>query len=177
MNRSILLIASLAALLPAAAAQGQLRSTPDLGKAEGRCRAGENGPAFLVNVNGLKDRTGQLKLEVYPANDQDFLADDNVLVAAGKTFRRVEVDVPASGTPTLCVRLPGPGRYGVMVLHDRDSNRRFGWRVDGVGFASNPRLGLGKPKAAKASAVAGNSPTRIDIVMNYQRGLGMRPLR
>lgn len=167
---------AIAALLPLLAAAAPIPSTPDLGKAEGRCRANETGPAFLVNVNGLKDRVGTLKLEVYPANDKDFLADDNILVAAGKTFRRVEVDVPASGIPVLCVRVPGPGRFGVSVLHDRDSNRKFGWRVDGIGFASNPRLGLGKPKAAKASASAGSTPTRIDVVMNYQRGLGMRPL-
>lgn len=175
MNRIIGLMA-LTPLLAAAAPVPYLRSTPDLGKAEGRCRAGESGPAFLVEVSGLKDRRGQLKLEVYPANDKDFLADDNALIMAGKTFRRVEVAVPASGTPTLCVRVPGPGRYGVTVLHDRDSNRKFGWRVDGIGFASNPRLGLGKPKAASASATAGTSPTSITIVMNYQRGLGMRPL-
>ena len=167
---------ALAALLPLLAAAAPIPSSPELGKAEGRCRAGESGPAFLVNVNGLKDRSGRLKLEVYPANDRDFLADDNVLIAAGKTFRRVEVDVPNSGTPVLCVRLPGPGRYGVSLLHDRDSNRKFGWRVDGIGFASNPKLGFSKPKSAKASASAGGAPTRIDIVMNYQRGLGMRPL-
>lgn len=168
-----------AAMLPllAAAAAPPLRSTPDLGQAEGRCRPGESGPAFLVGVNGLKDRRGQLKLEVYPANDQDFLADDNILVAAGKTFRRVVVDVPATPVPVLCVRVPGPGRYAVSLLHDRDSNRKFGWRVDGVGFASNPRLGLAKPKARNASATAGATPTRIDIVMNYQHGFGMRPLR
>lgn len=166
----------LAAALPLLAAAVPIPSTPDLGKAEGRCRAGESGPAFLVEVAGLKDRRGQLKLEVYPANDADFLADDNVLVAAGKTFRRVEVPVPASGTPTLCVRVPGPGRYAVTVLHDRDLNRKFGWRVDGIGFASNPKLGLGKPRSARASATAGSTPTRISIVMNYQRGLGMRPL-
>lgn len=134
-----------AVLLPLLAAAAPIPSTPDLGKAEGKCRPGESGPAFLVHVNGLKDRTGRLKLEVYPANDKDFLADDNVLVAAGKTFRRVEVDVPGSGAPVLCVRVPAAGRYGVSLLHDRDSNRRFGWRVDGIGFASNPKLGLSKP--------------------------------
>lgn len=165
-----------AAMLPLLAAAAPLPSTPDLGKAEAKCRPGESGPAFLVSVNGLKDRRGSLKLEVYPANDRDFLADDNELVAAGKTFRRVEVAVPASGTPTLCVRLPGPGRYAVSLLHDRDSNRKFGWRVDGIGFASNPKLGLSKPKSASATAAAGSTPTRLSIVMNYQRGLGMRPL-
>ncbi len=172
MNRSL----ACAVLLPLLAAAAPIQSSPDLGKAEGKCRAAETGPAFLVHVNGLKDRSGRLKLEVYPANDKDFLGDDNVLVAAGKTFRRVEVDVPSSGVPVLCIRVPAAGRYAVSVLHDRDSNRKFGWRVDGIGFASNPKLGLAKPKAAKASASAGAAPTRIDVVMNYQRGLGMRPL-
>jgi len=167
---------AVAAMLPLIAAAAPIPSTPDLGKAEGRCRANESGPAFLVGINGFKDRSGRLKVEVYPAIDGDFLADDNVLVAAGKTFRRVELDVPANGTPVACIRVPAPGRYGVMVLHDRDSNRKFGWRTDGIGFSGNPKLGLSKPKAAKASATAGNAPTRIDIVLNYQRGLGMRPL-
>lgn len=176
MIRSLRLFIIGAALLPSLAAAAPLPSSPDLGKAEGRCRANESGPAFLVNVKGLKDRQGTLKLEVYPANDSDFLADDNVLVGAGKTFRRVEVDVPNAGAPTLCVRLPAAGRYGVSVLHDRDGNRKFGWRVDGIGFAGNPKLGLSKPKASSASATAGSAPTRIDVVMNYRRGLGMRPL-
>jgi len=152
-------------------------STPDLGTAEGRCRSNELSPSFLVNVEGLKDRRGKLKLEVYPANASDFLEDDNILIAAGKTFRRVEQSVPASGPVQLCVRVPSAGRYAVSLLHDRDSNRKFSWRVDGIGFAGNPRLGWGKPAASDASAVARSGPTRIEIVMNYRRGLGMRPIR
>nr|WP_091148000.1 DUF2141 domain-containing protein [Novosphingobium sp. CF614] len=154
-----------------------LPSTPDLGKAEGRCRPGEGGPAFLVAVEGLKDRQGNLKLEVYPDNDKDFLADDNLLIGAGKTFRRVEIPVPPSGTPQLCVRLPGPGTYAVSLLHDRDRDRKFNWRIDGIGFAGNPRLGWGKPKARKASAAAGSGLTPIAIVLNYRSGLGVAPLR
>jgi uncharacterized protein (DUF2141 family) len=151
-------------------------STPDLGKTEGRCRADEPGPAFIVNVAGLRDRTGRLKLEVYPATDDDFLADDNVLVAAGKTFRRVDVAVPGSGPIELCVRVPRAGRYGVVVLHDRNSDRRFNWRVDGIGFAGNPRLGLTQPDVEEASAVASSGRSRVTIVMNYLRGMRMRPL-
>jgi len=79
--------------------------------------------------------------------------------------------------PVMCVRVPGPGRYAVTLLHDRDANRKFSWRVDGIGFAGNPRLGWGKPSAASASANAGSGPTPITIVMNYQHGLGMRPLK
>jgi len=150
---------------------GFIPSTPELGKAEARCRANESGPALLIDIVGLKDRKGNLKLEVYPANDSDFLQDDNILIGQGKVFRRVEVPVPASDPATLCVRVPGPGRYAVSVLHDRDGNRKFGLSVDGVGFGSNPKLGLGKPKAVAASIVAGSGLTRERIIMNYRRGL------
>ena len=70
-------------------AQVAVASSPSLGVAQGRCRPNEPGPALLVSIHGLRDRQGAIKLEVYPSNDRDFLADDNVLVNAGKIFRRV----------------------------------------------------------------------------------------
>jgi uncharacterized protein (DUF2141 family) len=153
-----------------------LRSSPDLGIAEGRCRPGEPGPAFLVNVQGLHDRQGRIKVEVYPSNSQDFLADDNVLINAGKTFRRVDVPVPASGPVQLCIRVPQAGAYSLMVLHDRDSNHRFSLGGDGVGFGGNPRLGLGRPSAAQTRVVAGPQVTPISVIINYRRGMAYRPL-
>ncbi|MDE2412708.1 MAG: DUF2141 domain-containing protein, partial [Sphingomonadales bacterium] len=109
---------------------------------------------------------------VYPSNDEDFLADDNVLVSAGKTFRRVEVPVPANGAVQVCVRIPGPGTYSISLLHDRDSNRKFGLSVDGIGFSGNPRLGVRKPKAAATRlAVNSNGLSETTIVMNYRTGL------
>jgi uncharacterized protein (DUF2141 family) len=160
-----------------AGAAAIIPSTPDLGKADAQCRPNEDAPAFLVTVEGLKDRRGQLKLEVYPANDKDFLADDNILISQGKTFRRIEMPVPQRGPAQLCIRVPRPGRYALSLLHDRDSNRKFGLSVDGIGFAGNPRLGMSQPKAEQASATATSRPTRITIVMNYRRGLfSFRPL-
>ncbi|MFD1103848.1 DUF2141 domain-containing protein [Sphingobium olei] len=153
------------------AAATSLPSSPDLGKAEGQCRADEHGPSFLVTVNGIKDRKGRLKLELYPANDDDFLADDNILVAAGKAFRRVEIPVPASGPIQLCIRAPGPGIYALSLLHDRDGNRKFALSVDGIGFAGNPKLGMRKPSANAASARALTGPTPIAITLNYRRSL------
>ncbi len=160
------------------AAGPALQSSPDLGKAEGRCRPGESGPALLVEATGMKDRTGQMKLEIYPATDQDFLADDNVLVAAGKTFRRVEISTPQSGEVVLCVRIPGPGTYAVALLHDRNSDHRFSWKIDGIGFSANPKLGWSKPKAKSARvAVNGGGVSKIAVEMNYKRGLGVAPLK
>ena len=152
-------------------------SNPELGKAEGRCRAGEPGPALLIEVAGLKDRKGLVKAEVYPPDDDDFLADDDDLVNAGKVFRRVEEPVPARGPVVLCIRVPAPGSYSLLVLHDRDSNHKFSWWGDGVGFAGNPKIGWHKPPAEDARIVAGPGLTRTTVVMNYRRGLGVAPLR
>lgn len=165
------------ALLAWLAATAVMPSTPDLGKAGAQCRPNEDGPAFLVRVEGLKDRKGHLKLEAYPANDADFLEDDNILIGQGKVFRRVEAPVPRRGPVQLCLRVPRPGTYALSLLHDRDGNRKFGLSVDGIGFAGNPRLGTAKPGAEEASATAASGPTRITIVMNYRRGLlSFRPL-
>nr|WP_295668045.1 DUF2141 domain-containing protein [Sphingomonas sp.] len=148
-----------------------IRSSHDLGKIQGRCRAGESGPAFLVRVEGLKDRRGLLKLELYPANDSDFLADDDILLRAGKAFARVEIPVPQSGPVELCIRAPRPGRYGLSLLHDRDSNHKFSLTVDGAGFSDNPKLGWFKPKAAAVAMRVGDSPVHLRIIMNYHHGL------
>ncbi len=144
---------------------------PERGKAEGACRKNEHGPALIVTALGLKDRQGYLKLEVYPSNDHDFLENDDILIAAKKTFRRSEIELPPSGLAELCVRLPSAGIYAISLLHDRDKNRKFGLSIDGVGFAGNPKLGWSKPKAKSVSVSAGTGLTHIKITMNYRRGL------
>ena len=154
-----------------------IASSPDLGLAAGHCRGIETGPAFMVEVQGLKDRAGRLKLELYPAAPHDFLADDNVLVAAGKSFARVDVPTPPSGKVELCIRAPGPGRYGLMLLHDRNGDHKFQLSSDGVGFSNNPKLGWGKPSVEHVAIEVGNGPRLIAIILNYRHGLGMRPQR
>lgn len=163
-------------ILTALAVSAIMASTSMLGMAEGACRPAETGPGFDVFVEGLKDRQGSLRLELYPANDTDFLADDNLLIAAGKTFARVVITPPSTGAVTMCIRAPRPGRYALSLLHDRNSDRKFNLSSDGIGFAGNPRIGWSKPKARQASAVTGAEITRIAIRMNYRRGLAMLPV-
>ncbi|MFZ4690733.1 MAG: DUF2141 domain-containing protein [Polymorphobacter sp.] len=150
----------------------------ELGKAAGRCRPNEAGPAVMITVTGLKDRAGLLRAELYAANDDDFLGSDKALVRAGKLFHRVETGIQPSGPVQLCIRVPAAGAYTLSLLHDRDSNRKFGLSSDGIGFPGNPRLGLSKPKAAAATVQAGRGLTDITIRMNYRRGLfGFGPVK
>jgi len=158
------------------AAAGPVTPSPALGKAEAACRPKEAGPALVVHVVGLKDRKGLVRAEVYPANDADFLQDDAILINQGKTFRRVDLELPPSGPVTLCIRVPSAGRYSLSVLHDRNRNLKWDKFPDGLGFGGNPKLGWSKPKAASASVSAGATPTRVEVVMNYLRGLNYRPL-
>ena len=144
---------------------------PERGKADGACRRDEPGPALIVNVVGLKDRQGYLKLEAYPPNERDFLQYDDILIAQKKVFRRSEIDLSIEAGVNLCIRLPVPGNFAISLLHDRDRNRKFNLASDGVGFGGNPKLGWSKPKAAASSVLAGAGLTRINIVMNYRTGL------
>ncbi|WP_157216839.1 DUF2141 domain-containing protein [Flavisphingomonas formosensis] len=158
-------------LLAMLLAASGLASRPELGMAEGRCRQNEPGPALLVTAVGLKDRKGLIRAELYPPNDPDFLADDNILIEHGKTFRRVEMPVPSAGPVQLCIRAPAPGVYTLSLLHDRDMNRKFGFLSDGIGFPGNPKLGHSQPPASAARITVGAGITPISIVLNYYHGL------
>jgi uncharacterized protein (DUF2141 family) len=148
-----------------AAAQGIL------GGDAAACRASE-GPAIQVDVTGLKDRKGDLKLELYPANETDFLKPDKDLIAAGKVFRRISVPTPPTGAIALCMRVVHPGRYALLLVHDRDGRNKFSVWSDGAGFPSNVRLGRSRPKVEQAYIDVGPGIAVTHIRLQYLRGLG-----
>ena len=148
-----------------------VKPNASLGKADAVCRPNETGPALIITVIGLKDRKGLLRAELYPNNDNDFLADDAILINAGKTFRRVDLALTGSNEPILCMRVPSAGKYSLSLLHDRDHNLKFSFQSDGIGFAGNPKLGWSKPKAAIATVNASSGVTRISVRMNYRNNL------
>jgi uncharacterized protein (DUF2141 family) len=154
------------ALAAPAGAQGEV-----LGTDRNACIAGA-GPAIRVNVLGLKDRTGRLKLELYPANDDDFLKDDRDLIKEGKVFRRVWADTPGDGQVSLCIKAPKAGRYALLFTHDRDGKNKFDFWKDGAGFPSNNRLGRSRPKLQEAVIDVGQGVTVTNIRAQYLRGLG-----
>lgn len=141
------------------------------------CTAGSTVPALLVWFDGLKDRKGNLRVELFPSNDDDFLEDDFVLEKQGKPFRRIEIATPQAGPVAICVRAPRPGRYSFAMIHDRAGKHKFSFSSDGAGFPGNPKLGWSKPKAAKAAVTLGNGVSEIHVRMNYFHGLGFSPLK
>ena len=138
------------------------------------CAAGE-GPAVLVNVAGLKDRAGEVKVELYPATDLDFLRDDRDLLKEGKTFRRVRVPTPKAGPVELCIHVPHPGRYGLLFTHNRDGKNKFDYKIDGAGVVSNQRIGLSKPKLASSTITVGERTTTANIRVQYLGLFGFSP--
>jgi len=166
MTRTALLAATLlaAAIVHPATAQ-------TLGEDAGACTSGR-GPAIQAEITGLKDRSGRLKLELYPATEEDFLKDDRDLIKEGKTFRRIWANTPPSGAVIMCIRVPAPGEYAVLFTHDRDGKNKFNFWSDGAGFPSNQRLGRSRPKLRQAMVRVGNGVTTVNIRAQYLRGLG-----
>jgi len=166
MTRTALLAATLlaAAIVHPATAQ-------TLGEDAGACTSGR-GPAIQAEITGLKDRSGRLKLELYPATEEDFLKDDRDLIKEGKTFRRIWANTPPAGAVIMCIRVPAPGEYAVLFTHDRDGKNKFNFWSDGAGFPSNQRLGRSRPKLRQAMVRVGNGVTTVNIRAQYLRGLG-----
>jgi len=140
-----------------------------LGSDAAACNGGE-GPAILANVTGFKDRTGGLKLELYPATEADFLRDDRELIPEGKTFRRVRAAMPASGPVTMCIKVPRPGTYALLFTHDRDGKNKFNFWADGAAVPSNIKLGRARPKMTTAKIVVGAGVAVATMRVQYLRG-------
>ncbi len=169
---SLLLLASVALPLAGAVAQAGV-----LGDDRAACTSSE-GPAILATIAGLKDRKGELKLELYPANDADFLKDDRDLIKEGKFFRRIRVPTPQAGTIAMCIRAPRPGRYALLFTHNRDGRNKFDFWSDGAGFPSNVKLGRQRPKLAMAVIDVRDGVTMTEIQAQYLRGLsGFGPIK
>lgn len=162
-------------LLAALALAGQaLPATPAAAQRDwwdGSCAIG-SGPRLYVNVQGLKDRTGRLKLELYPANEDDFLKDDRDLRKEGKPFRRIWAQTPQSGAVTLCIRAPSAGQWALLFTHDRDGKNKFNFWQDGAGFTSTQRLGRSRPKVGQARVNVPEGGGTVTVRAQYLRGLG-----
>jgi uncharacterized protein (DUF2141 family) len=165
--------ATIALALLAAPAVAQ---APILGPDAALCAKGSTADALLLTIDGLKNRDGTVRVELWPGIEGDFLRNHHELVVEGKAYRRVTITPPTSGPAKVCVPLPGPGTYAVGAFHSPAGVRKFNVRQDGVSFTRNPKVGLSKPKAKDVAVTYGPGVSEEIVTLNYLRGLAMRPI-
>lgn len=119
-----------------------------------------------VDVRGFKDRLGDVAVEVHPDQEEGFM---DVLVS------RQRLKTPEKD-PSVCVPLPGPGSYILVVLHDRNSNKKLNVFSDGFGFSRNPEIGMGLPARDEIFFEAAAGRNRQTVILNYVQGLTARPI-
>ena len=153
-----------AVILAAQASPAQAVLGPDAAACRG------NGPALLVNVDGFKARTGNIRVNVYGGDASRFLA-------RGQYIRQINLRVTRAGAMPICVSLPSAGRYAVAVRHDVDSDG-IDWG-DGGGFSRNPRLSLTnlRPSYQNVAFNVARGVQPVSVVLNYRYGLSVRPAR
>jgi uncharacterized protein (DUF2141 family) len=66
-----------------------------------------------------------------------------------------------------------PGRYGVVVIHDENSNMKldrdfFGIPKEGFGFSNNPRVAVSAPSFQAATVAVGCPSTQVNIRLIYK---------
>lgn len=143
------------------------QSVPVIGSDAEACAPGSQETALLVEITGLKDRKGQVRLDLYSTVPDEFLGNSRKLVEGGKVFRRIDAPTPQSGAVFSCIRLPGPGSYTLAVLHDRNLNGKFSLFTDGVGFPNRARRIYRKPSVAEAEFTANAGLNTITVPLFY----------
>lgn len=177
------LFMSAAMLLVAGAQASAVRAETAVTQQDIDWRRGEHcspaqGPGFLVQIDGLKDRTGNLMVELYPATQEDFLKGDGDLLREGKVFRRVVALTPRRDPVTMCINAPAPGSYALAVIHDRDGQRKFNAWKDGIAVPANTPLGTRRPRVAVATVRTSRERQALHVQMQYLRGAqGFGPLK
>lgn len=136
-----------------------------LGPSASVCQA--DGSAVLVNVTGLKSRTGRLRVNLYANNAATYLE-------KGKYLHRVDVAVPANGAVAVCVPVSRPGTYAISIRHDRNGNGKTDMS-DGGGFSGNPNVSVvdlalkRKPPLSRTAFNVGRNTTAINVAVKYAR--------
>lgn len=143
-----------------------------IGPDAAKCAAG-GGPAMLVTITGLKDRSGAVRVRSFGGSASTYFNKKRAL-------QRTEIPTPASGPVRVCMPVPAPGWYAVDVRHD--TNRNGGTdRADGGGASGNPTVSLldvlfgRKPPAEKVRVWVGAGVTNVPVTVMYLRNGAFRP--
>ena len=128
----------------------------------GKCKAGA-GPAVLVNVSGVKESNGKMRVQTYRGISSEWLK-------TGAWLHRVEAPAK-TGNMQFCLPVPAAGTYAVAIRHDINGNGKTDIFGDGGGMSNNPSVNifnLGKPSYKKTAFTVGNEVKSINISMKYR---------
>jgi uncharacterized protein (DUF2141 family) len=121
--------------------------------------------ALSIEINGLRNRNGQVCLSVFNSSNGFPTNGDNAV-----SSQCVAIDDPAS----VRVTFGGlkAGSYAVAILHDENADgkanrNRLGIPTEGFGFSRNPGLRAGPPSFADSAFLAAGSQTEIQVQMRY----------
>ncbi len=128
--------------------------------ADSTCKVEAGQAALEVTVDNLQTTEGQMRAQIYSSNPDDFLA-------KGKKLVRVDVPVETLDGPVICVLLPAPGTYALVVMHDKNANGKADFFSEGFGFSNNPKLSLAPPDGEDVMFVAEAGVSKHVIELNY----------
>jgi uncharacterized protein (DUF2141 family) len=135
-------------------------------KAEGQA-ASTPGCTLRIHVDGFRNTRGNLGTAIYKTADG--WPEDT-----SKSFRHgpAPIDVKTRTAVGDWTGLP-PGDYGVVAIHDENSNHKLdrnfvGIPKEGFGFANNPHVGLSAPAFREAVVHVGCPVTEITIHLQFK---------
>ena len=127
------------------------------------CDVADGEAAVMVKVERIRMVEGNLRAQVYSNDPDEFLA-------SGKKLVRVDVPVVTDGEQEVCVKLPAPGSYALVVMHDRNANGKADFFTEGFGFGRNPELALAPPDHDEVVMSFPAGVTKTDVRLKYLFG-------
>ncbi len=120
--------------------------------------------SLTVNIDGLKNQTGQVCLSLF-SGSQGFPSDGDRALQA----KCVDLE---EGTPAIRFENLKPGSYAVAAFHDFNDDGIFnlnglGIPKEGFGFSKNPKIFTGPPKFRDVVVIIVGPTNNIRIKLQY----------
>jgi len=155
-NRDALVVGALALALAFA---GQATASVEILP----CHGAPTPYRLLVTTQGVKTSHGYLVANLYGSDHHRWLQ--------GNGWLNVWRDPAIPGDETMCLYLPAPGRYALVMFHDAnaDGDLNLGplGPTEGYGFSNNVRPFLAPPSLQSALFPVAAGDTRVTIRLHY----------
>ena len=129
-----------------------------------QCTGRPSATRLIVNVSNVRAAQGLVAVTLYADDSRRFLARRGSLYVGR---------VPArAGVTRVCIHVPSPGTYGIVVYHDADANRSFnrnaiGLPAEGYGFSNDAPAIFGLPSFRSVRIAIPRDGFQINVRMRY----------